>query len=75
MSMKKEEIKEELVWIFGDIFSEGRYSEEEHISCVLKASRFRSYVENVVNENTPYADTIYRYIKNTNIILLREKHE
>jgi len=65
----------EIIELFGDIFSEGRYDEKEYINCVLKASSFRGHLENVVNENTPYADTIYRCIKNTNIILLREKHE
>ena len=69
--MKKEEIKKEIVGIFGDVFSEGRYSEEEYISCVLEASRFRCYLENVVDKGNPSADTIYRHIKEYNISLLR----
>jgi len=38
---------------------------------VLEASRFHCYLENVVDENTPSADTIYRHIEKSDISSLR----
>ena len=66
---------EELAGVFGFVFCGGRYREEGYIGCVVEAASISGYVENIVADGKPSADTIYRRIKGVSYERLVEEYK